>query len=96
MSGLFGGEFGCGGGRGGGVVWTHEFHEWTRMGWLSGGMFGEGQSRAGLVGRGQIVVEITMWPWWGDGWMLSHCGGSAAPAGAVVYENVRPVADATG
>jgi hypothetical protein len=37
---------------------------------------------ANFDGRGRIVVERTMWPWWGDGWMLSHCGGSAAPAGA--------------
>ena len=51
---------------------------------VCGGMFGEGQRRAGLVGRGQIVVERTMLPWWGDRWMLWRCGGSAAPAGAGV------------
>ncbi len=41
------------GGVEGGVVWNHEFHEWTRMGWLSGGMFGGGRPGAGL---GQILM----------------------------------------
>ena len=50
----------------------------------------------GLAGDGARLVLWPMWSWRGDGRMAGRVIGVAAPAGAVIYCYVRPVADATG